>query len=213
MASFTRFLGKLMRDDRGNVAMMFGLAAIALIGVGGLAIDYTSANTMRTRLAAAADAAVLAGAQQYGKTEAERLATARAHFYAAIGVHTGIENIVFSGQDILESGSVVGLKLNVNATTPTSLGRVFGVNTVPLGIEVQARGGASEHIEMALVLDKTGSMAGAKLTALQTAANEMMTTLLAKAATPGQVKFAIVPFAEHVQIGLSEVVPVSETGA
>jgi uncharacterized protein YegL len=59
-----------------------------------------------------------------------------------------------------------------------------------------------KKLNLALVLDNTGSMAAnAKMTNLKTAAHNLLTTLKNAAKTPGDVKVAIVPFATDVNAG------------
>ena len=63
-----------------------------------------------------------------------------------------------------------------------------------------------KKLNLALVLDNTGSMAqSAKMTNLKTAAHNLLTTLQNAAKTPGDVKVAIVPFATDVNVGTSNV--------
>ena len=47
-------------DLRGNVAMMFGLAAVPLMLGAGIAVDYARSTQSETQLQAAIDAAALA---------------------------------------------------------------------------------------------------------------------------------------------------------
>lgn len=187
----------------GNVAMMFGLCSIALVGVIGLAVDFTNAETMRTRLSVAADGAALAGAQFVTGTESERIAKAQASFDASTGQMIGLTNTLMTSNDVIEAGKVTGFRVNVSANVPTTFARIFGKSELAIAVGAQATGGATTNLEVALVLDKTGSMEGAKIAALKTAATGMVTDLLAKASEPDQIRFALVPFSEHVQIGLS----------
>src|ERR1043165_5378508 len=53
----------LARDREGSVAAMFALALVPVIGLVGAAVDYSAANSARTNLQAALDAALLAGAK------------------------------------------------------------------------------------------------------------------------------------------------------
>jgi Flp pilus assembly protein TadG len=53
-------LDRLLRNRRGNVAMMYALVGPILVFGGGAAIDYGRAAQIRTKLNAAADAAALA---------------------------------------------------------------------------------------------------------------------------------------------------------
>ncbi len=53
-------LGFFRRDRRGNVAVMFALSMIPLIGMVGAAVDYSRLSRVHTKLADALDAAILA---------------------------------------------------------------------------------------------------------------------------------------------------------
>lgn len=61
MSKFKQFL----RDKRGATALTFGLLLVPLMGMTGLAVDYTRASSQRAELQNAADAAVLWGASTY----------------------------------------------------------------------------------------------------------------------------------------------------
>ena len=63
-----------------------------------------------------------------------------------------------------------------------------------------------KKLNLALVLDNTGSMSSsAKMTNLKTAAHNLLTTLKNAAKTPDDVKVAIVPFATDVNAGTANV--------
>ena len=49
------------RDDRGSVAVIFGLMLLAFLMVAGVAIDYGRLHHTKSRLVSAADAAALVG--------------------------------------------------------------------------------------------------------------------------------------------------------
>ncbi len=61
MKKFTKFL----KDSSGATAVTFGLLLVPLMGMTGLAVDYSRASNDRSELQNAADAAVLAGAAIY----------------------------------------------------------------------------------------------------------------------------------------------------
>ncbi len=52
-AWFSRKLAELKQCQRGNVAMIFGLAIIPIVGMVGVAIDYSRANNARTSMQSA----------------------------------------------------------------------------------------------------------------------------------------------------------------
>src|SRR5262245_23209424 len=57
---FSRKLVALGQCQRGNVAIIFGLAIIPIVGLVGAALDYSRANDARTSMQSALDAAALA---------------------------------------------------------------------------------------------------------------------------------------------------------
>ena len=63
-----------------------------------------------------------------------------------------------------------------------------------------------KKLNLALVLDNTGSMASSsKMTNLKNAAHNLLTTLQNAAKSPGDIKVAIVPFATDVNVGTANV--------
>ena len=59
-----KLMAEFRGDQRGNVAVVFGLAAIPILGLAGVALDYTRASHFRSELQSAVDASALAGAIQ-----------------------------------------------------------------------------------------------------------------------------------------------------
>ena len=58
------YVSGFRRDQRGNVAIIFAIAAIPLISAVGCAVDYSSATRMKAKLQAAADGASIAALSQ-----------------------------------------------------------------------------------------------------------------------------------------------------
>ena len=85
MSATSRLWLRFGREDRGNVAMIFGLALVPLVGLIGLAVDYGDWSNRRTSLTKAADAGSLAGIRELINAIQERddgRATARAQTVA-----------------------------------------------------------------------------------------------------------------------------------
>ena|SRR5579871_1377222 len=64
MRSFFRLMNRFRWDRRGNVAVIFGIAAVPLIAAVGIAIDYSEAMRIKAKLQSAADAAAVAAISQ-----------------------------------------------------------------------------------------------------------------------------------------------------
>ena len=93
-----------------------------------------------------------------------------------------------------ETGELLGV---ATATIPNFFGGLFGQSTSDVGVRSAVRAD-SPPLEVIFVLDKTGSMAGAKLTALKSAATDLVEQLM-----DGEiVRVGIVPFARYVNIGM-----------
>ena len=59
MRSFSSLMNRFRRDQRGNIAVIFAIAAIPLISAVGCAIDYSEATRIKAKLQSAADAAAV----------------------------------------------------------------------------------------------------------------------------------------------------------
>lgn len=183
--------------------MLTALAFIPLIGVGALAMDYTFADSMRVKLAVATDAAALSGASLHGATQAQRVAKAEQTLLAGISQIHGVTGLNITASDVTVAGVLSGFRVEARVNVPTFFGVVFGKETLSIGAQAEATLGDGGKLELALVLDTTGSMSGAKLNALKSAANGLLTTLEDKKLTPDQIKYALVPFNIYVNVGTS----------
>jgi Flp pilus assembly protein TadG len=199
---FVPIIQKFISDKRGNVAMMFGLAALSLFGIGGLALDYTRATQLQTKVAAAADSAALAAAKVEG-SEADRKKVAEDVFNAAIASLGGVGKLQRKGKDVKDGSTVTAFRVEASLEMDTMVGALVGQSKLPISTSSQATVGGTEKFEIALVLDTTGSMQGAKLDALKVAAKNLVSTVSAKAKKVDQARFAVVPFSQWVNVGLA----------
>ena len=109
-------------------------------------------------------------------------------------------NINVTGKDVLQDGTPVGFSVVAKGEFATMFGKLYGVPTMKVGATSQATAGVTTKLEIALVLDTTYSMTGAKITAAKDAAKELIAKLSAKAKTPDQIRFALIPYAQYVRI-------------
>ncbi|MDE2364303.1 MAG: hypothetical protein KGM42_16630, partial [Hyphomicrobiales bacterium] len=91
---------------------------------------------------------------------------------------------------------------NATITYPTKFLNIFGAGTLTIGAHSQVVVPAGP-IEVALALDTTGSMAGAKIAALQSAATSLTNTLFSIPNAARYVKVGVVPFTDYVNVGLA----------
>jgi len=89
---------------------------------------------------------------------------------------------------------------------PTVLMRIIGITTINVGYSSTVTWGQTK-LWVSLVLDNTGSMSEtdgtglSKISALKTAATQMLTTLQNASGQPGDVQVALVPFTKNVDVG------------
>lgn len=191
-------LRRFVSDARAATAMMFGVAAIPLLMAIGVAIDYSRSATIRTSLQAATDSAALTAAKslQRRKNTYDSKAT-RAAFDASFSAQ-GAKNI-----QLTVTQSTSELKIRSTAEVPLTVLGIFrreaqtivAEATVPLG---------TVYLEVALVLDTTGSMANlAKMDNLKLAAKDFIDVIEASAGGQDVYSIAIVPFNSQVRIDTS----------
>lgn len=189
-------LRRFRRDDRGAVAMMMGLGMIPLVIMAGAALDYSRASKERTVLAAALDAAGLAMAPQVRTlTPAQLQIKTQAYFDAVFRAQGGL-----GSPTVVIKTDVQRLTVSAESAVPATLMQIAGVHTIPVSSAAVVAYGV-QKIEVALVLDNTGSMADAnKMEELHKAASKFVDDLAAKARVPGEIKVSIVPFATQVRV-------------
>jgi Flp pilus assembly protein TadG len=176
--SFIRSIScRFATDRRGNVAVIFAMCSLVLIGLAGLGIDYYRALTLKARLDLAADAAAIAAintAKAYiaahsasqtnpGPTattmgEAQALKVFQVNAGAAMNfTQTPTINVTYSSGQMTITSSVL-----YNAVSPNSFGALFGVKQMNLsnasGGGTQATVSLGQYLNFYLLLDVSGSM-------------------------------------------------------
>ena len=198
-------LGKeFRRDENGNFLMMFGLATAAIFLTIGLSVEYAQSINMKTRVTNSLDAATLATARALSIgdiTEAQAEAYLESVFIANIGVEN-LAGSQFQLDDVTVNpvANTVSAKASFNQDL-----RFLSVGTSNdkqvVGSQSAATYGISD-IEVAMVLDITGSMGGSKITALKEAANLGVEELLSvNSPTDTKVRISLVPYSYAVNVG------------
>ncbi len=79
---------------------------------------------------------------------------------------------------------------------------LFTRSLVHIEVKSEVVRGQDQTLELAMVLDTTGSMDGTKIATLKTAATSLVTKVLA-GNTKGEAKIGVVPFANYVNMGVA----------
>ena len=198
-AANSRRYASHFRDARdGGVMITFAFCIIALVGAAGLAIDYGRISKVRFALQTALDNGILAAATRKSLKKHDAGAFLTAYMDENWKYPFGSTKAV---ADLDESGPN-GIKGTAETVVPMTLMRVLGFKTVVVKAIAHSSFGA-QPTEVAMVLDTTGSMSGSKLSDLQTAAKGLITAAYSDAEAKAKIKFAIAPFADHVNVGMA----------
>jgi Mg-chelatase subunit ChlD len=153
---------------------------------------------MRATLSAAADAAALATARDPDITPQNMQQRAEAFFLANTQNNAFGLNYTVSAQE-LPGGD--GVHVSITAQIDTTLMSLAGVNHFNVSAQSEAVYN-SNKVELALVLDNTGSMRRSrKIQTLRAASHDMIDLLLPNGPPSENVKVSIVPFDIGVNVG------------
>ena len=193
----TRRLRLLVKQCDGNVAIAFAVAFIPLVMLVGVVVDHARATDVRARLQQAADVAALAVIREAPVlSQADFEKRARSFFDAA---YAGIPGITLSRFTPTRSGTQI--KIEAVASIPTTFTRLMHPEPISVAVSSESAAGG-QAIEVALVLDTTGSMnQDGKLPALKQAAKDFLTYLDKTVLSRSDAKVALVPFTTQVNLG------------
>jgi Flp pilus assembly protein TadG len=192
-------------DREGNVALVFALAAIPMVGVMGAAVDYAMASQYRADVQKALDATALALTKIMPADEATLNTVGNQYFQANLKQHD-LQNLT------LKVTSDVGV-LNVTAsgTYKVKMASIFGADTIDVGARSEAKWSMGK-VEIALVLDQSLSMQTpdpARIQALRGATVNLINVLENASKKPGDAKVGIVAFDGMVNVGYTGANPPS----
>ena len=194
--------GAFRKDSEGNVALMFAIAVIPLLGFVGAAVDFSNANSVKAAMQAALDSTALMLSKNASSMTEDQLQSAAQSYFDALFNRPEAQDIKISATYTTSGGST--LSVSGSATVPTSFLGVMGYNEIPVTDSSTAKWGSS-RLRVALVLDNTGSMASdGKLDALKTATKNLLTQLKDAVSVDGDVYVSIVPFVKDVKIDTSD---------
>lgn len=189
-------LARFVKDTRGNFGVLTAVMMIPLaIGAGG-AVDYSRTVAAKTKLQAAVDSAALTLAHDArNKTVAQLQARAEELIGQTFGASTGSLALPKS---VTLTRNDKTIRIVASAQAPTTTLKMAGMSAMDINVASESAYGIRK-IEVALVLDNTGSMFGAKITELRKAAKNLVTTLQAVQTDVGSVKIGLVPFTTQVR--------------
>lgn len=185
------------------MVMLLALVVPVLGLAAGVAVDYSRATSARSHLQAAADSMVLvfthdlATINESSSTLSDRL---NAYFKTNF-MSTDSPNYTWwqwTGSIDLTSGNRV---VSGQAGLKTTFLQLVGVKEIKVGVTAHAQYGAA-NLEIALVLDNTGSMKDdGRMTALKSAANDFLDDVAGtNMGLSGSVRISVVPFTYIIRV-------------
>lgn len=203
-------LARFRTDERGNLAIMFGLSLLPVMGLTGAAIDYSQATTLRTRLQAATDATALRLCQLPRTTTASEIQTKA---LAWMKSYTGSDVVTLPAADFKVTDDPRTVEMKSVMPSPAYFGKIYNmigstpyINAIPVGASARCAAPVPQDFEIALVVDTTGSMAGTdkkgvtKIESLRKAAKDFVDFVADNPAFSAQTRIALVPFASSVAV-------------
>ncbi|WP_102959514.1 TadE/TadG family type IV pilus assembly protein [Mangrovicella endophytica] len=187
MTIFDRF----RHDAKGNFAVITALLAVPLVFGMGAAIDLARSQNAQTRLQDAIDSAALAVVKDSGFDQT------KANDIAAKMVKA---NYGTSYSDLTVQLTSWGAVVTAKTVVPNTLSGIFDFVSLNATVSGTVQYPPTKY-EIVLVLDTTGSMEGTKIKNMRDAASKMVDALTDTEIMRRRVSFALVPFANYVNVG------------
>jgi Flp pilus assembly protein TadG len=200
-----RFVGA----DKGNVAVIFTIAAIPIISFVGAAIDYSRVNNARSSMQAAMDSAALMVSKDLSssKITTSQIGTSAQAYFTALYNSPDAQNVSISATYTANNGNLGNtVQITGSGTITTDFMKIAGFPQLGFGTTSTTAWG-NVKMRVALALDNTGSMAdNGKITALRNAVagtGGLIDQLSGLAQNNGDVYISVIPFAKVVNAGSS----------
>jgi len=182
------------KNVKGNIAIAFAILLPIVMGAAGMAIDMAQAYHMKERLCGALDLAAVSAAATYTDQDdiTSRLNTViKENFVAGrIGELTETEVIVTDDDVTAKAYGVY----------KTAFMHAIGRDTMNVNCETTVKRDV-RGLEVALVLDVTGSMSGSNISALRTASKNFIDIIYDRTSDDAFVKIGLVPYSIAVNVG------------
>ncbi len=199
------FFEKFRASRSGSVFIMFGVSAMVLFGIAGIAIDYSKAHNVKSKLMAALEASALASAKLLDAdayaSDADIEALAKRYFDAHMQNYQ-LGDVSYANFKAIPQRQQHLVETKIDVSLGSLFGRLANIQpTIDFTPKVSVSYSAKK-IELVMVLDITGSMnAPGKMDALKEAAKGMVDALYAANPMAGAVRVGMVPYAGSVNAG------------
>ncbi len=202
MKQFHQLAKRFQNEDRGSVAIIFGLCVLVLIFAFGMAVDTGRAIQVSSKTSSALDSAALAAARamrEQDLSQSEVAAVANQYFNANIK-DSGISGATYSALDVSVDAGTGSVRLDVTGSVPATFTKVAGFNTINVSRSSTAIYNIRD-VELGMMLDVTGSMGGSKISDLRKAAKDLVNIMISNNASSQNVRIGLAPYSASVNAG------------
>jgi Flp pilus assembly protein TadG len=218
------------KDERGNMTMVFGFTLLCAVSFVGMTVDFGRSFATKMAIDRALDQAALAAGRKFdmggvtyaanaqtvganananansGAQMADAAKKAREYFYRALPKNISAR---LTSVTVAADGSI---KMKAESDMKTMFLGAVGMPTMHIARKVESlamdanSGGDAMKLEVALVMDVTGSMgsetvATSKISQAKNAAKALIDVLVPPGATSPNARVSVVPFSEYVNAG------------
>jgi Flp pilus assembly protein TadG len=219
-------LRQLAERREGAIAIIFALCAIPAVIAAGMAIDVGRVYMVKVRLGAALDAAALAVGSETNLTSTQ-LTTALNNYFTANFPSTALgTNVTITPVPANADLTASTVNFQAQATVPMTFMQLVGVSSINISVSAQTK--KTVGLEVAVVLDNTGSMLcgandgsdsacspgvvtsdtsctdssnNSRICTLINAATSFVNTLTSAISSSQQLYMSIVPYVTTVNVG------------
>ncbi|MBU4435801.1 MAG: pilus assembly protein TadG [Alphaproteobacteria bacterium] len=187
---------RLRGDDRGAVAVQFAFLALPIAVLAFGLLDMNRISVQRHQLQDALDAATLIAARSTATTDAALDTTGDAAFLAEI---SGLNMGLTAADATFKAGTDNHVLGAATATVKPIIANLWTSKDVTVTATSDVVR-SSKNLEVAVVLDITGSMSGTRISDLKTGASDLVDIIVKDIQTPYYSKVAIVPYSNAVNV-------------
>lgn len=197
-AALRNLFKKFIKNRRGAVIILIALNFLTMAGLTGAAIDTARAYYLKSELMSALDAAALAG----GATVNSPNFNANVNKYFSVNFPSGHLGSNLGELQIAVDDEKEHVTLSTTANLDGTLMKVVGYGDSLAAAEsevtIERKG-----VEIALVMDNTGSMGTTNMEAMKSAATDLVNILYGSKETVDNLYVSLVPYTSIVNIGSS----------
>lgn len=189
---------KFVGSESGSVAVVTGVTFMLVLCAAGVAVDYSRHLSVQQTLQRDTDAALLAAAIRYRAGHDDYAATAQSMLSENWKQRSDASEVVLTVTPVDEET----IEATATVEVPTVIMKIFGHDSIHISVDSEVSM-ATRDVEVALVLDNTGSMAGARLAGLKSAVGTLLDVVYAHPLSTDHVKMGLVPFSRYVNVGMA----------